>query len=178
MPRLNADTKTEIKTVALDLFAANGVDRTSLREIAESLGITKAALYYHFASKADLIADIVRPLIDDLTAFRKTAMAAAADRPREVLEGYFDLCHRHRQLFTLLLRDASVVGQAGMLGELLHSRTEIDRLMVGSDSPAERVRAVVAFGGIQDCIALYPDTPAKLIREPSVDAAYRALVSG
>jgi AcrR family transcriptional regulator len=178
VPRLNTDTKAEIKAVALELFAANGVDRTSLREIAERLGITKAALYYHFASKTELLTDLVRPLIDDLRAFRDAARPIAADRPREVLEGYFDLCYRHRLLFQVLLRDASIVGQVGMLGDLLHSRTELDGLMVGSDAPVDRVRAVVAFGGMQDCIALYPDATADEIRTAAVDAAYRALLPG
>ena len=36
---------------ALDLFIEQGFDGTSLRQIAEQLGVTKAALYYHFESK-------------------------------------------------------------------------------------------------------------------------------
>ena len=61
MPRLNTDTKAEIKAVALELFAANGADRTSLREIAERLGITKAALYYHFPQgKAEIFIGLLR----------------------------------------------------------------------------------------------------------------------
>ena len=41
--------------MALDLFIEKGFDRTSLREIAEKLDVTKAALYYHFASKDDIL---------------------------------------------------------------------------------------------------------------------------
>ena len=41
--------------MALDLFIEKGYDKTSLREIAEQLGVTKAALYYHFASKDDIL---------------------------------------------------------------------------------------------------------------------------
>lgn len=41
--------------MALELFTERGYDATSLREIAESLGITKAALYYHFDSKEAII---------------------------------------------------------------------------------------------------------------------------
>ena len=41
--------------MALDLFIEKGFDGTSLREIAEQLGFTKAALYYHFASKDDIL---------------------------------------------------------------------------------------------------------------------------
>lgn len=50
------DTMRErILDVALELFIQNGYDGTSLREVAERLGVTKAALYYHFASKDDIL---------------------------------------------------------------------------------------------------------------------------
>lgn len=48
-------TRTRILDVALDLFVEKGFDATSLREIAEALGLTKAAIYYHFASKDDIL---------------------------------------------------------------------------------------------------------------------------
>jgi AcrR family transcriptional regulator len=49
------DTRQRILDVALDLFTEQGYDGTSLREIAEQLGITKAAIYYYFESKEDIL---------------------------------------------------------------------------------------------------------------------------
>ncbi len=49
------DTRQRILDVALDLFIEQGFDGTSLRQIAEQLGVTKAALYYHFESKDDIL---------------------------------------------------------------------------------------------------------------------------
>jgi len=49
------DTRTRIQAVALELFTEQGYDATSLREIAERLGVTKAALYYHFKSKEEIV---------------------------------------------------------------------------------------------------------------------------
>ena len=49
------DTRERILDVALDLFTEQGFDGTSLRQIAEQLGVTKAALYYHFESKDDIL---------------------------------------------------------------------------------------------------------------------------
>ena len=46
--RTRSDTRARIQRVALELFAEQGYDKTSLREIAERLDVTKAALYYHF----------------------------------------------------------------------------------------------------------------------------------
>src|SRR5271163_4609911 len=48
-------TRERILDIALDLFIEKGFDKTSLREIAEKLGFSKAALYYHFASKDDIL---------------------------------------------------------------------------------------------------------------------------
>jgi len=51
-------TKERIFEVALDLFAKKGYDAVSMREIAEAVGIKKASLYSHFASKDDLLGQI------------------------------------------------------------------------------------------------------------------------
>jgi AcrR family transcriptional regulator len=59
-----SDTRTKIQQIALELFAEQGYEKTSLREIAERLGVTKAALYYHFKTKED----IVSSLFDDFLA--------------------------------------------------------------------------------------------------------------
>jgi AcrR family transcriptional regulator len=48
-------TRERILDVALDLFIEQGYDKTSLREIADRLGFTKAALYYHFERKEDIL---------------------------------------------------------------------------------------------------------------------------
>lgn len=51
-------TRDKIQAVALELFAEQGYEKTSLREIAERLGVTKAALYYHFRTKDDIVASL------------------------------------------------------------------------------------------------------------------------
>lgn len=57
-----SDTRERIQQIALDLFVEQGYEKTSLREIAERLEVTKAALYYHFRTKEDIVAS----LLDDL----------------------------------------------------------------------------------------------------------------
>lgn len=52
------DTRERIKSVALELFAEQGYEKTSLREIAEKLDVTKAALYYHFKTKEDIVGSL------------------------------------------------------------------------------------------------------------------------
>jgi AcrR family transcriptional regulator len=53
------DTRARIIDVALELFPEQGYEKTSLREIADRLGVTKAALYYHFKTKDDIVHGIV-----------------------------------------------------------------------------------------------------------------------
>jgi AcrR family transcriptional regulator len=62
-------TRERILDVALDLFVDQGYDKTSLREIAERMGFSKAALYYHFASKTDILMGLhlrMHKAVDDL----------------------------------------------------------------------------------------------------------------
>ena len=53
------DTKRPmIVRVATSLFAAKGIDGTSMRDIADGAGVREAAIYRHFASKDDLAREI------------------------------------------------------------------------------------------------------------------------
>jgi AcrR family transcriptional regulator len=51
-------TRERILDIALELFADQGYDKTSLRDIAARLGTTKAALYYHFERKEDILMEL------------------------------------------------------------------------------------------------------------------------
>ena len=178
MPRRNADTREDIRAVALELFAENGVEQTSLRQIAERLDISKAALYYHFPSKDELLAELARPMIDDLEAYLASARGAGpADAPA-LLRRYLELCHRHRHLLQSVLRDPAALAKLSVLAAVLYRRLEVDRALVGSDRPADRVRAVIAFGGLQDCAVLMGDEPLDGYADAAVASALRALRPG
>jgi AcrR family transcriptional regulator len=69
-----ASTREKILDVALDLFTDQGFDGTSMREIAERLQISKPAIYYHFASKEE----ILMALHMRLHEFGRTALARLA----------------------------------------------------------------------------------------------------
>lgn len=57
------NTKEQILNVSLDLFSIKGYEATSISQIADAVGIRKASLYSHFASKQD----ILDTLVDELT---------------------------------------------------------------------------------------------------------------
>ena len=48
------DTKEKILLTALELFASQGYEAVSVSDIADRLGMTKAALYKHYRSKRDV----------------------------------------------------------------------------------------------------------------------------
>lgn len=52
--------REEILDAALDLFARNGYDRTSVREVARLTGLTQAGLLHHFSSKEELFVEVLR----------------------------------------------------------------------------------------------------------------------
>jgi AcrR family transcriptional regulator len=56
--RPRGSTRERILDVALELFTEQGYEQTSLREIAERLGVTKAALYFHFERKEDILFEL------------------------------------------------------------------------------------------------------------------------
>ena len=72
------DTRDRALAVALELFARRGYTATSLREIAEQLGVTKAALYFHFRTKEEILTAIMRGYLDGIA---ELADEAAAKRP-------------------------------------------------------------------------------------------------
>ena len=51
----DSSTRSEILRVALELFSAKGFGATSIREVAEKVGITKSTIYGHFTNKEKIL---------------------------------------------------------------------------------------------------------------------------
>jgi AcrR family transcriptional regulator len=79
------DTRQRILEIARDLFAEQGYAGTSIAHIAGRLGTTKAALYYHFSSKAEILSALVE---EPLAAYARLAESRAA--PAEILAAVID----------------------------------------------------------------------------------------
>ena len=146
------DTRARIQQVALELFAEQGYERTSLREIAERLGVTKAALYYHFKSKED----IVRSFTEDYFTRLDAVIAWGRDQPptahtvHELLDRYITIVLDGGEVFRFLERNqASLRGSEDGKHRFEQFRPRVNALVeiiTGPDpQPRARVRAAAAF---------------------------------
>ncbi|GAA1578210.1 MULTISPECIES: TetR/AcrR family transcriptional regulator [Kribbella] len=177
MPRQRTgDTRARIQQAALELFAVQGVQQTSLRDIADRLGVTKPALYYHFASREELLNSLVEPMIADFEAYAAAQRAAAPVPPRELLGSYFDLSYRHRETIQLAIRDLSVLHELKLTDRFIGWRRTVAELLVGTEpSLSDVVRCMVALGGLSDCAVMLDHEPVSELREAAVEAAYDSL---
>ncbi len=176
MGRPRSDTRERIQDVARELFVQQGVQRTSLQDIADKLGITKPALYYHFTSREELIRSIVAPLIEEAERFVLDQENRAGVDVRQLLEGYFDFHYWHRRDLVVVLAEFAVLEDLDLIEKVLAWRTRLARLVFGpKPTLAQATRAAIAFGGLQDCCIQFPDPPVDELRAASVDGALAAL---
>ncbi|WP_203833100.1 TetR/AcrR family transcriptional regulator [Actinoplanes regularis] len=80
-----ATAREEILDAAAELFAQRGYTATSTRLIAEAVGIRQASLYYHFANKEQILAELLEATVRPSLAYagelsRKDLTAAVALR--------------------------------------------------------------------------------------------------
>ncbi|MFI1916766.1 TetR/AcrR family transcriptional regulator [Nocardia sp. NPDC020380] len=175
MPR-PSDTKQRIQEVARELFTQRGVQRTSLQDIANQLNITKPALYYHFSSREELVRSIVEPVMDEEEEFLQGQEALDRVEPQVLLEGYFDFHYRHRTVMRLMLGELTTLADLGLIDRALGWRARLVALLYGPDPTlAQATRAVIAFGGIQDCTIQFADVPQDELRRAAVNGACAAL---
>ena len=83
------DTKERILDAALEQFAQNGYPGTSMRDIADQLGMTKGALYKHYTSKQEILDSIVLRMQE-----MDYARAAAYEMPEAEPDGSAEVYQR------------------------------------------------------------------------------------
>jgi len=149
-------TRRRILDAALELFTEQSYAGTPVRDIAERLGMTKAALYYHFASKEALLVALAEPVIDELDACARDAERSGADTAG-IIRRLVDLFDDQRHLMKGMLHDASarkvlVEGQHMFAG-----LRRLERALAGSAEPADVLRARCAVGAIRGAVMTTED---------------------
>ena len=171
-PTPRTDTRARVQKVALELFAEQGYEKTSLREIAERLGVTKAALYYHFKSKED----IVHSLTDDYFAEIDALLDWGKEQPRgdqtrrAILERYVGIVMSGSEVFRFIEQNRAAI-QAMETGKdrFARFRDRLDTLvdlLAGAEAPLrQRMRATAAMLSVGATCHIYlqqVDDPDKL----------------
>ena len=161
------DTRARIQQVALELFSEQGYERTSLREVAERLGVTKAALYYHFKSKEDIVRSFTEDhfcRIDALVAWGRE-QPTSPDTTRELLDRYVTIVMESGEVFRFLERNqATVHGTEDGKHRFTQFRPRLKALMeviTGPDAPPrDRIRAAAAIFAVStSCMFFMKDAP-------------------
>jgi AcrR family transcriptional regulator len=183
------DTRARIQQVALELFAAQGYERTSLREVAERLGVTKAALYYHFKSKEDIVCSFTEDYfgrIDGLIAWGRE-QPTSPQTAREVLDRYITIVMESGEVFRFLERNqATIHGTEDGKHRFTQFRPRLAALMDIIAGPAapprERIRAASAIFAVSTSCMFFmkdvhdPDMEAILPCHPGHDDLHKVLL--
>ncbi|MFJ8933635.1 MULTISPECIES: TetR/AcrR family transcriptional regulator [unclassified Streptomyces] len=177
------DTRQRIQDVTLELIAEQGYEKTSLREISERLGVTKAALYYHFKTKEDIVVslftDLMRP-IDDVITW-------AAEQPStlevklEILGHYSEALAHAAPLFRFMQENQATMRELS-IGENFKERMTslLDHLLPEHVTLTDRVRCFSALFSMHAGMFVLkdvegdPEEKRKAILEVASDLVTRA----
>jgi AcrR family transcriptional regulator len=102
-----SQTRELLIRTAEQLFAVRGYDATSLQAIADEVGLTKAAIYYYYKTKAELLEAINRDRLQRLLAIAEQAQALASPEERidYLIDAVLDLVITSRRTVELTERD-------------------------------------------------------------------------
>jgi len=146
-------TRERILQVALDLFGRQGYSGTSIRDIANRMGMTKAAVYYHFPSKENLLADILTPAMTRVGGVLETArpVSTAAHR-RALVTALVDVIGDVGPQVVVMLSDPTVGTHLRTLTGESSLQQKVGAALLGPPpqdpraAAAARIRAACAVG--------------------------------
>ncbi|MFF4504987.1 TetR/AcrR family transcriptional regulator [Streptomyces sp. NPDC001401] len=177
------DTRQRIQDVALELFAEQGYEKTSLREIAEHLDVTKAALYYHFKTKEEILVsifeDLSQPIVELIDWGKQQPQSL--ETKQELLRRYSEALAGAAPLFRFMQENQSTVKEL-RIGETFRNRMMGMRdILVDPDAELiDQVRCVSAMFTLhagmfvlQDLDAA-PEDKHKAVLEVAIDLVTQA----
>ena len=159
-------TRHQILETAQRLFVDLGYDATSLQMIADEMGLTKAAVYYYFRAKADILHAIMQPGIRQIGALLDEAAAMRGRRARieHLVNGLADFLVQNRHYAVMAATDpAARRDQRDDESAALRQR---GLTLLYGDNPtgAQRLAASAVFF-IPDCLPDLVDLTDQELRE-------------
>jgi AcrR family transcriptional regulator len=160
------DRRERILTSAAELFARRGVAATTVRQIADEVGILSGSLYHHFESKEAIVDEIVSTYLDELRARYQEVPEPGAD-PRERLHHLvltsLRIAEAHPHAAEICQNDANYLRQFDRFSYLKNVAREVQNIWV------EVIRAGIERGVFR--ADLDPKIFYRLIR----DATWRSV---
>ena len=145
------ETRRRILDSAAEAFAAHGYSGASMRDIAEGLGITKAALYYHFASKEALLDGLVHPVMQNMADFTEAAQSGELTA-EQILSGFLSLTIDSVPALFPLMVDPGARTAIKARYDLQELNRRIEAALAGNGGPAAQLRAQFVLGGIRSMV--------------------------
>lgn len=176
------DTRSRIQAVALELFTEQGYEKTSLREIAERLGVTKAALYYHFKSKDDIVHSFVADRIERLDRLIDWSLEQSPDVTgrRAMLRRYSEefFGNEGRTVMRFFEQNQTVLRNLSS-GQMMRDRLlrMADVLARPDPTPAGQLRAALALFAVHSSLFAIrsPEVSVEQRQQLALDVAYELL---
>ena len=124
-----ADRAEQVRTAALELFAAQGYRATTVDEIGARVGIRGPSVYKHFRSKQELLVDIVVGTTDALLTAQRAAVHSAGDAREQLrlaVEAHVRFHAEHPREAFVAAREVDSLGEPHR-SDVLRKRAEYDR---------------------------------------------------
>ena len=159
-------TRQQILETAQRLFTELGYDATSLQMIADEMGLTKAAVYYHFRAKSDILHEAMRPGIQRMEALLDEAAAIRGRRARieHLVDGFVDFLVRNRHYAVMASTDPAAKRDKMNDKSVTMRRRALTVLFGDHPTGAERV-AFSALFFIPECLPDLVDLTDEELRE-------------
>jgi AcrR family transcriptional regulator len=169
-----------IARLALARFRVGGFVGTSIADLAGALGVSKAAIYYHYRSKDALLHRLIDPLLDaiDTCIHDHITPATSARTPRQLLGAYLAVLIAHREAVPLVATDVAVLNHPRIGPHLRAQNQQLQSLLTAPDTSAlARLRAEAALGAIWRPLIAEPplDLTDPAHQHTLIDAALAAL---
>lgn len=143
--------RERVLDAALALFAEHGVHGTSLKMIADRVGVSKAAVYYQFQSKEDIVLEVMRPTLEDIERVIRIADALDGWEAQRavVISGLVEMIVRHRHLAVIMHGDPAIDQIMLSQPEMVAVSDRLRELLQGpSPDATARIASAVFFLGI------------------------------
>ncbi|MEV6399506.1 TetR/AcrR family transcriptional regulator [Streptomyces sp. NPDC051907] len=130
-----AERRRELLGTAAEVFAAQGYNATTVREIADQAGMLAGSLYYHFDSKESMLDEILSSFLDELWQGYDAVLAAGLG-PRETIEALvvesFREIDRHRAAVAIYQKESRHLAAQPRFRYLSASQEKFEKAWLGT----------------------------------------------